>query len=218
LPAADSRELGSPRYSTIFWDFDGVIKDSVGVKSEAFERLFEPFGRDVAARVRTHHEAHGGMSRFEKLPQYLEWAGQPADETNVARYCELFSREVRQAVIDAPWVPGAREYLEANHARQRFVLVTATPQEEIEDILEALRIGEWFREVHGAPTTKADAVRGALRRWNCPPEDALLIGDATADYEAARAAGVGFLLRRTGLNVALQREHRGAQCEDFVHG
>jgi len=24
--------------------------------------------------VRAHHEAHGGMSRFDKIPRYLEWA------------------------------------------------------------------------------------------------------------------------------------------------
>ena len=35
---------------TIFWDFDGVIKDSVSVKSDAFEELFLPFGSDVAKK------------------------------------------------------------------------------------------------------------------------------------------------------------------------
>ena len=32
------------RYWTLFWDFDGVIKESVAVKSDAYERLFAPFG------------------------------------------------------------------------------------------------------------------------------------------------------------------------------
>ena len=36
---------------TIFWDFDGVIKDSVSVKSDAFEELFLPFGSDVAKKL-----------------------------------------------------------------------------------------------------------------------------------------------------------------------
>jgi|TARA_Y100000310_G_C20511448_1_gene729077 beta-phosphoglucomutase-like phosphatase (HAD superfamily) len=31
----------------IFWDFDGVIKDSVNVKTRAFEKLFLPFGENV---------------------------------------------------------------------------------------------------------------------------------------------------------------------------
>ena len=46
-------------YKLYFWDFDGVIKDSVDVKTQAYFQLFEPFGLDVAERVRQHHEAMG---------------------------------------------------------------------------------------------------------------------------------------------------------------
>ena len=60
-------------FKVVFWDFDGVIKDSVGVKSDAFESIFLPFGRDVAAKVREHHEKNGGVSRHKKIPLYLAW-------------------------------------------------------------------------------------------------------------------------------------------------
>jgi phosphoglycolate phosphatase-like HAD superfamily hydrolase len=150
------------------------------------------------------------------MPLYLAWAGRIASAEDVARYCELFSEAVRQAVIDSPWVPGVREYLEENHLRQRFVVITATPQAEIVDILRALGIAQWFREVYGAPTAKSDAVASVLARWACSTEDALLIGDSAADLKAAMAVGVDFLLRRTALNRALQREYVGPQCENFL--
>ena len=35
----------------IFWDFDGVIKDSVKVKSLAFERLFSDYGNNIVDGV-----------------------------------------------------------------------------------------------------------------------------------------------------------------------
>ena len=57
----------------IIWDFDGVIKDSVKVKSDAFEQLFLPFGKKLAKEVRLHHETNGGMSRFDKLHIYWSW-------------------------------------------------------------------------------------------------------------------------------------------------
>jgi phosphoglycolate phosphatase-like HAD superfamily hydrolase len=205
-------------YSVVFWDFDGVVKESVSVKTAAYERLFEPFGVNIAARVREHHECNGGMSRFEKIPLYLEWAGQAATRAEVGRICELFSAAVRQAVIDSAWVPGAREYLRDNHERQHFALISATPQKEIEDILRALDIACWFREVHGAPTPKAVAIAAVLARWACRPEDALLIGDSESDSKAAAMTGVHFLLRRTALNVALQRAYAGPQCENFIDG
>lgn len=208
---------GLERYATLFWDFDGVIKDSVAIKSDAFERLFAPFGTELAARVRLHHESNGGMSRYEKFPLYLGWAGLEASEAEISRYCDRFAVAVRQAVIDSPWVPGAREYLLSNHARQCFVLITATPQAEIEDILAALNLASCFREVHGAPTSKSDAIKSVLTRLQSSRAEALVIGDSDSDYAAARAAGVDFLLRRTALNRHLQHEYRGMQCEDFIH-
>ena len=59
----------------LFWDFDGVIKDSVDVKTCAFVSLFKNFGSEVLNQVVEHHEANGGVSRFEKMPLYLDWAG-----------------------------------------------------------------------------------------------------------------------------------------------
>lgn len=205
-------------FSLLFWDFDGVIKDSVEVKAAAFEQLFRPFGSGVAARVRKHHEDNGGLSRYEKLPLYLSWAGHSATADDVARYSARFSDLVRQAVIDCAWVPGAREYLHANHARQQSILITATPQAEIENILQALAIAGWFREIHGAPTPKADAVAAVLKRRRCPARDALLIGDSETDWAAAMRNGVQFLLRRTAHNRNLQSRHTGSQCEDFNDG
>jgi phosphoglycolate phosphatase-like HAD superfamily hydrolase len=202
----------------IFWDFDGVIKESVAVKTNAYVELFRHFGPVLAQRVCSHHEENGGMSRFEKIPLYLAWAGCAPSAENEARYCDAFGRAVRKAVIDSPWVGGVREYLERNHERQRFVIITATPQEEMQQILADLCILHWFREVHGAPTPKADAVASVLARWHCAPADALLVGDSKSDYAAASTCGVDFLLRKTSLNHVLQREFSGAQCEDFCDG
>jgi phosphoglycolate phosphatase-like HAD superfamily hydrolase len=205
------------RYAALIWDFDGVIKESVEVKTTAFVRLFESFGAETAERVRAHHRRHGGMSRFEKIPLYLQWAGISPGPGEVQHYCAAFAAAVRTAVIDCDWVPGAREYLQAHRARQRFALVTATPQAEIEDIVSALGIADWFSAVCGAPLAKLDAVTALLRRWNCQRDDVLVIGDSESDYAAALGAGVDFLLRRTPFNRPLQQRYDGPQCENFLH-
>lgn len=193
----------------VFWDFDGVIKDSVAVKSVGFEQLFLPYGQAVASRVRQHHEANGGVSRFEKMPVYLGWVGLPVTADNVQKFCDQFSTLVLQAVIDAAWVPGVREYLLALHGAQYFVLVTATPQKEIETILHALGMAHCFRQVYGAPTTKTAAIGDVLSHLKCSPEQALMVGDSDTDFDAAQANKVSFLLRRTALNQALQQRHVG---------
>ena len=44
------------KYQAVFWDFDGVIKESIEVKSIAFEQLFMPFGRKISKFVLAENE------------------------------------------------------------------------------------------------------------------------------------------------------------------
>jgi len=203
-------------YSAIFWDFDGVIKDSVEVKTQAYFQLFEPFGSVVAERVREHHEAHGGMSRFDKLPLYLQWVNQEPNQATVSEYCEQFSQLALQGVIDAPWVAGVERYLRSNIHQQTFVLVSATPQDELEHILNALNLTKCFAEVYGAPIRKQDAIGKTLLARGLDASDCLMIGDAQADLDAAVANQVPFLLRRHDSNTKVFATYTGTSVEDFT--
>lgn len=199
----------------IFWDFDGVIKDSVEVKSKAFEQLFETFGSEVALRVRSHHEANGGMSRFDKLPIYLEWSDQSPSQALVDEYSARFSGLVKQNVIESEWVQGVFYYIQHNSKNQIFFLVTATPQLEIEEILDVLQIKQYFRKIIGAPTKKGDAIKTLLTEHSFAADQAVMIGDSNTDYEAASANHVPFILRRTNLNGTLQERLTCSMINDF---
>jgi len=200
----------------IFWDFDGVIKESVDVKTRAYFQLFEPFGAVVAERVREHHEAFGGMSRFEKFPLYLQWAGEEPTENRVREYCEQFSHRVVQGVIDAPWVPGVERYLRNNSSRQIFVLVSATPQDELLHILDALNLTHCFAELYGAPARKQDAIRTSLGVRRLDASDCLMIGDAQTDLDAASINRVPFLLRKHESNRQLFSACISNSIDDFT--
>ncbi len=201
----------------IFWDFDGVIKDSVAVKTEAFAQLFRSYGVELAERVRAHHEANGGMSRFEKFPLYLEWAGESVTQEKVDACCRRFSQLALQEVINAPWVPGAEVILRRNPRQQEFVLVTATPQGEIEEILAAINLRACFSEVFGAPFGKQEAIRASLAARKLDASQCLMIGDAKADQDAALANDVPFLLRRHSSNRRVFENYTGDSVEDFLN-
>ena len=202
--------------SLIFWDFDGVIKDSVNVKTLAYEKLFLPYGEKVAFQVRQHHEKNGGVSRYEKIPLYLEFAGEPNNTEKINLFCKKFSQLVVQAVIDSPWVPGVLEYLLDKHDDQYFVLVTATPKNEIEQILASLKLSHCFREIYGAPTHKAKVIYSVLDRLKYSRDHTVMIGDSESDLQAAQASSVPFLLRRTPLNCRLQENFSGVMFNDFI--
>jgi len=201
---------------TIFWDFDGVIKDSVAVKSDAFEQLFLSFGEAIAVKVRKHHEANGGMSRYDKLPIYLEWVDQLVTIESINEYAIKFSQLVKQKVIDSEWVAGVLDYLNANKLHQKFFLVTATPQQEIEEILSVLKITHYFQEVIGSPTKKSEAIKQLLYRYMIAHEKSIMIGDAITDYDAATENGVSFILRKTSFNKNLQKKLNCQMIESFL--
>jgi len=166
---------------SIFWDFDGVIKDSVEVKSEAFERLFSPFGNQTSRKIRAHHEANGGMSRFDKLPIYLGWAGQNLSKQNIDKYEKKFSLLVKEKVINSDWVAGVYSFLKSNYKKQQFFLLTATPQQEIEDIVSKINISDFFIEIIGSPVKKKDAIKRIMVNFSIAPEESLMIGDSDVD-------------------------------------
>ena len=200
---------------TIFWDFDGVIKDSVGVKSDAFEELFLPYGKELARKVRKHHEVNGGMSRFNKLPLYLKWAGLEPSQTLIKEYAENFSLLVKEKVIYSPWVDGVLDYLINNHKRQQFFLITATPQQEIEEILAQLDIADYFEQVIGSPIDKCKAIEILLDQYSIVPEQAIMIGDSSSDYESAVSNRIPFMLHKTQLNKKLQDNLDCLMVENF---
>ena len=203
---------------TIFWDFDGVIKDSVSVKSDAFEELFLPFGSDVAKKIRMHHEDNGGMSRYDKLPIYLNLAGEKYSKDLIIKYEKQFSKMVMNRVINSPWVEGALEYIKTNYKAQKFFLITATPQKEIEEILKKLEISKYFKKVIGSPTNKKDALKIILSNENINLDGSIMIGDSCSDYEAAKENDVFFVFRKTELNKKLQKKLKCQMIENFIDG
>lgn len=179
-------------------------------------QLFQPYGAEVAERVRAHHEANGGMARSEKIPLYLEWVGEQVTSERVDTYCQRFSQFALQRVIDAPWVGGAEAFLRSNPYQQAFVLVTATPQGEIEEILAALDLRSCFMAVFGAPMHKKDAISATLAARQLGPQHCLMIGDAKADWEAAEVNQVPFLLRRHATNGRVFEHYTGDSIESFI--
>ena len=205
------------KYKNTFIDFDGVIKDSVEVKSDVFEQLFLSFGQDIAKKVRCHHEGNGGMSRFDKLRIYLRWSGQNPSKQLVNKYAEKFSLQVKQKVIDSEWVKGVQNYLaESSSKNKNFFLVTATPQKEIEEILLALNIRHCFKEVIGSPTKKHEAIRVLLDKYNIDLSQSIMIGDYRSDFNAAKINNIEFILRCTSLNRNLQQDLNCHMIDNFL--
>jgi len=54
-------------WQAVFFDFDGVILDSVDVKTDAFVAIFRGYGPKIREDVVKYHHENGGVSRMEKF-------------------------------------------------------------------------------------------------------------------------------------------------------
>ena len=183
----------------VVFDFDGVILESAEVKTDAFVELYAGHGPEVVARVRDHHLANLGISRFKKFAWIAEHVlGQPLSETASAALGAQFSDLALAKVLAAPFVPGAEDALAQLDARGLPMYVASgTPDGELRMIVERRGLAPRFREVHGAPREKPDIINGVLAQLALAPSQVLFIGDGMTDYKAARAVGTAFLARDT---------------------
>jgi HAD superfamily hydrolase (TIGR01549 family) len=177
---------------TVLLDFDGVILESVDVKTRAFRELFS-FRPDRVEEIVDYHRKNTGVSRFDKFRYiYREILKEPLSDDRFGWLSKRYAELVVDGVIASPFVPGAEEFLRAFSGRIPVFVVSASPQEELEYIIRRRGLTSRFRKVYGAPTRKPDAIREILAITGSPPSHALFVGDALNDLAAAREAGVRF--------------------------
>lgn len=199
----------------IFWDFDGVIKESVSEKGSAFLELFDFADANTKQLISDHHNENGGLSREEKIPLYLKWSVKDYDEKKVPNLIQRFSEIVVDKVLNSQWVEGAEEFIKSNKYAQEFILLSATPQREIEYIVNKLNLKASFKEIYGAPHKKSLIIKRTLKHNSYQPFEYLLIGDSRVDFEAAELNGINFLLRKHEHNKKVFDGYNGPYINYF---
>jgi len=182
----------------IIFDFDGVICESVDIKTEAFYEMYLPYGKDIAEKVKEYHLANGGMSRFDKFEYYEKSIlGKALSDKKMKSLSMEFSTLAKEKVVAAPFVIGALEFLKEYSPDYICFIVSATPMKEIQEIAKAKMINTYFEEIFGSPKNKTEWGKYILDIYKLRAEETLFIGDAISDFNAAKANGIYFLLRET---------------------
>ncbi len=179
----------------IVLDFDGVLADSVEVKTNAFAELYRPYGANVVSRVVDHHRNNGGMSRYEKFRHYhKEFLGQMINDDMVDELSNAFSALVVEKVIAAPDIGGAKDFLNHYCNNDRVCVVnSATPTLEMHDIVKGRGLSGYFDAVYGSPNSKKDNLIDIAKRFSVSLNDGVFFGDAASDFNAANALGMDFI-------------------------
>lgn len=200
----------------IFFDFDGVIAESVHVKTEAFYKLYLPYGEEIANKVVEHHRANGGVSRFEKFRIYHKrFLGNDINEEKVQELAQQFSNLVVDGVVDAPEVPGVSKFLEKYYKILNFWVITGTPTEEIKLIVSRRGLNKYFVELCGSPTKKPEWAKFLLEKYDLEPDETLFLGDSMSDLKGAKASKTHFALRSYEENNEVFSDYTGLRFSNF---
>ena len=192
--AETHRMPGLPAVDLVAFDFDGVLCDSVDVKTQAFRALYADAGPGVQDALTAYHLAHGGVSRDHKI-RYAEQTllGRAGDAETVRARSAWFAELVVDRVIAAPMLPGAMACLQRLAGTRPVAVVSGTPEDELHRIVEAKGLAHLFDTVRGAPTDKATHLARLLAQYGARPGRTVMVGDALTDLAAADCCGTRFL-------------------------
>jgi phosphoglycolate phosphatase-like HAD superfamily hydrolase len=183
------------RFHAFVFDFDGVIVDSLDIKTRAYGELFREHGEPVAQQAMNYHKNNGGVSRYEKFRYYYKhFLKQEITEAIVDDLDKKYSRVVMQQVIAAPYVEGAQEILEEIRCcgKDCFV-ISGTPEKEMREIIRNRGMQKYFKDVLGSPKNKVENLQTVIQQYSLSPRDMIFFGDSKSDYETARAHHVQFI-------------------------
>ena len=178
----------------LIYDFDGVICDSVGLKTDAFVELYSTESESIKKLIREYHLANGGISRFEKI-KYFETVllGKLYSEEDNIKLAQNFAELVKEKVISSQFVLGVKEFLKKHSTDTLQYICTGTPEFEIKEIIARRGMGYLFNGLFGSPTIKSTIIQNIITEVGCAKDDCLFFGDALTDYKAAYDSNVRFI-------------------------
>lgn len=204
----------------IFWDFDGVIADSVNVKTDAFYELYLPYGKNIAEKVKEYHLANGGVSRFKKFEYWqTELLGNPAPipQSVIDNLASRFSSLVMNKVINAPYIKGVYETIVKYSTKVSNYIISGTPEGEMKAIIDGRGLIPYFKDVLGSPETKEALTTKLIKREGFDSREVIFIGDAPSDYRSAEQNNTWFILRKHEDNIELFKDYRSFVISDFTN-
>ena len=207
----------SNNIKNIFFDFDGVIAESVSAKTEAFREMYLPYGKDIANQVVDYHIQFGGVSRFEKFKYWEKhFFNKIISEERVAELANQFSKLVIDKVINSEEVPGALNFIKKYSNKLNFWIITGTPTTEIKVIAKERGLDNYFKGIHGSPNNKCYWTEYLINSYKLTRQETLFLGDTSTDYDAAIFSKLHFALRETDENKAIFQKYKGHRFKDFL--
>ena len=178
----------------ILFDFDGVIIDSMPIKTAGFRKIFEKYDAETVQPLLDFHNLNGGLSRYVKIKYFFEDVlGTPIEDADIMRYANRFSEIVKEELNNPEHlIAEVVQFIQDNQEKFNFHIVSGADEQELNYLCEQLNIAQYFKSIHGSPTHKNELVKQVMKENSYLKTETILIGDSINDLEAAEVNEIGF--------------------------
>jgi phosphoglycolate phosphatase len=176
--------------TTVLFDLDGTLIDSQRDIAHAFQQALQ-YMTDAALP----HESAIARHIGKPLAQMLHDLGHSLTVAQVDAFVATYRRlYITHGTRYTQPYPGVMATLRALSSHT-FGVVTTKDQHQAEHVLHQVRLAPFLQHIQGSTAgmrlkPAPDAIFAALRALGCQPQQALMVGDTTADILAGKAAGV----------------------------
>jgi HAD superfamily hydrolase (TIGR01509 family) len=190
------------KYRGVIFDFNGVLLDDAGYQIQAWQHM----ARELRSREMTEDELavhmHGRPNSY--VLSYL--AGRKIAGQELLTLIQAKEMLYRELCLSNPGglqlSPGARELLDTLVARSiPHTIATSSEKTNLDFFVKHLALARWFEIAKivyddgrrpGKPAP--DMYLAAAHNIEIPPKECIVVEDAVSGLQAARAAGIGYLI------------------------
>jgi beta-phosphoglucomutase len=177
--------------SAVIWDVDGTLVDTAEMHFAAWERMAGEMGRTFG---RDDFAATFGRRNPEIIRFLFQTEFTDAEVLDIGERKESYYRAAAEAGVDL--LPGVRDLLEGLHARGvRQAVGSSAPRGNLDLILRITGSRPYFDAIVGMEDTRRgkpdpEVFLVAAQKLGVPPARCVVLEDAVAGVEAARAGGM----------------------------
>ena len=190
----------------IIFDFDGVILNSIPVKTEAFRKLFQEYPTKVVDDFIEFHLENGGVSRYEKIRFFFEeLLSENITEEQILRLAKRYSELTKQELTDEKYlIKDSVDYIKNNYKKYNMHIASGADENDLKYICDSVNLTKYFLSINGSPTKKSQIIRNIIEQNNYQKSETIMIGDSRTDYDASKESEIEFYGYN---NLALMNTH-----------
>jgi phosphoglycolate phosphatase-like HAD superfamily hydrolase len=182
------------KYKVLLWDFDGVIMDSMPIRSKGFELVLAQYPKEQVDQLMAFHEANGGLSRYVKFRYFFEEIRKESvTDEEVLALAGKFSEIMLSLLMDQNLlIQDSVSFIKNNWQNFEMHIVSGSDGKELRMINDSLELSSFFKTINGSPTPKKQLVEDVLADNQYDKKDVILIGDSINDFDAASFNDISF--------------------------